>query len=111
MDKLNIRGRDTGVKIRVRGGTRTDHMPRLCDTCKHATFMRGPAESDEAIICSEISDDSMPKFRVVECSQYIHKNTPHVYELEQIAWVLRTDKLGRTIGFQPPKKRNHDDED
>ena len=39
---------------------------------------------------------------IERCSTYQDRATPDLYELEKIAWVLRTDKKG-TLGFSPIK--------
>ena len=96
------------MTIKVKGGTRSQAAPRLCDTCKHASFRRGPAESEEQLECSAF-DRREPAFKVVECPKYHPFNHPFIYEMEEIAWILRTDKLGKAIGFQHPNEdeRSH----
>jgi len=36
---------------------------------------------------------------VTRCTKYLHRNQPSLYEMESIAWVLRTDESRRHIGF------------
>ncbi len=47
-------------------------------------------------------------FKVVECTNYDDKSIIPLYEMKAIAWVLRTDKSGKKIGFVDPSQRRGD---
>ena len=36
---------------------------------------------------------------MTDCNEYLHRNHPSLYEMESIAWVLRTDASRQRIGF------------
>lgn len=88
------------MHIKVKGGTRSPDALRLCDTCKHSAIRRGPADSQEDVECRVFS--RRVSFRVVECPSYHPSNHPWIHEMESIAWIVQTDRLGRTVGFRHP---------
>lgn len=89
--------------LKVREGTRSDGK-RLCDSCSASTIVKGAAESQEFVYCRQLPDDGLVPVRVVECSKYEDKAAPSLYNMEQIAWVLVTNKSGMSIGFVSPDK-------
>lgn len=93
----------TGVRVKIREGTRSESGAPLCVTCRFSHVLKGAAESQEVYFCG-VQDGAKVPFRVVECNRWEDKTTPTLYMLEDLAWVLRTDKLGRTIGFTRPGK-------
>lgn len=42
---------------------------------------------------------------VLRCNQFDDKKTPSEFEMQKIAWTLRTDQSGLAIGFKPPEKK------
>jgi hypothetical protein len=55
---------------------------------------------DRIVDCGRLSErDSRIPFPVSACSGYSDRRHPTVYEMEDIAWVLRTDARRKTIGF------------
>ena len=93
----------TKIRLKVQEGTRSNGK-RLCDTCTSGVVMRGSAESEEMIYCHEMGEP-VP-LRVVECNRYIDRSLPTLSAMREIAWILRTEKNGRQIGFAPPKNRD-----
>lgn len=89
------------LKIKIREGTRSDGK-RLCDTCRHATVMKGAADSAEVIHCGQVGE--FLHFKVVDCNDYDDKAAVSLHALGKIAWVLETDKSGRKIGFTSPDR-------
>jgi len=88
------------VRIKIRGGT-ADHGQRsLCETCRWSTVVRGTRLGDEIVDCSQLSwrNQRVP-FPVVSCSGYGDRRRPSLREMEEIAWILRSDPQRNKIGF------------
>ena len=86
--------------VKVRGGTVAHGQPSLCHTCRYATIVRGPSQRDEIIECSLLSADSARiTFSVCSCSNYSDRRLPSLRDMEDIAWILRSDAKRREIGF------------
>lgn len=97
--------------LKVMSGTRSPESPRLCDTCQSGVVHRGAAESDEHVYCTVI--ERQVQTRVVECNRYVYRTRPSLWDLRQIAWVLRTDSKRQPIGFVRAAEweRQHEDEE
>ena len=85
------------VKIKVHGGTASDGDPSLCLNCRYASIVQGTSAKDHIIRCSKI--ESRVTFRVTSCTEYLHRQHPSLWHMEDIAWVLRTDAQRKQIGF------------
>jgi len=98
-------------RLKVLNGTRSAHSPRLCDTCQSGVVRRGAAESDEHIYCLVTGREVST--RIVECNRYVDCNKPTLWDMRQIAWVLRTDSTRQQIGFIRAKEweRKYADEE
>lgn len=99
------------TKIKVFQGTRSVDAPRLCDTCSNGIVLRGPADSEELVYCSEMQQP-VP-MRVTECNRYIDRTRPPLWAMKEIAWVLQADSRRQKIGFVSAKewrKLNNDEE-
>lgn len=105
------------MRLKIQGGTARDDEPSLCLTCRHATIVRGRNLRDEIVECGLLyRDDSRIAFPVTTCSAYSDRRQPTLRQMEEMAWVLRTDRQKRPIGFVParklrPKERHVLDED
>jgi hypothetical protein len=88
------------VRINVRGGT-VDHGQRsLCETCRWATIVRGTRLEDEIVECSELSFyNRRIRFAVTSCSGYSDRRLPSLREMEETAWILRSDPHRNQVGF------------
>jgi len=97
--------------LKVLHGTRSAGASRLCDTCQSGLVRRGAADSDEQVYCMVIERDV--RTRIVECNRYVDRTLPSLWDMKQIAWVLRTDSKRRQIGFVRAKdwERLHEDEE
>jgi hypothetical protein len=63
-------------------------------------MIQGPALQDRIVSCGQLSEgNSRVPFPVSACSGYSDRRHPTLYEMEDIAWVLRTDARRKTIGF------------
>ena len=99
------------TRIKVFQGTRSADAPRLCDSCSNGIVMRGPADSEEYVYCSEMQKPV--QMRVTECNRYVDRKNLPLWALKEIAWVLQADTKRQKIGFVTAKewrKLNHDEE-
>ena len=88
------------MRIKIRGGTVKHREEPLCHTCRYATIVRGAGLRDEIIECAQLSTDGHRiTFPVTFCTKYISTQHPSVREMEEMAWVLRSDTKNNTIGF------------
>lgn len=85
------------MKIRIHGGTARHDEPSLCLTCRSAKVVQGEATRDALIRCGEL--DTRITFKVTSCSEYVHRQHPALWRMEDIAWILRTNPKTRQIGF------------
>jgi hypothetical protein len=88
------------MRVKIQGGTVRHGEPSLCLTCRHATVAQGPGLQDRIVDCARLSSrDARIPFPVCSCSAYSDRRHPTVHEMEDIAWVLRTDARRKSIGF------------
>lgn len=106
------------MPLKIHGGTARDDEPSLCLTCRYATIIRGKNLHDEIVECGLLyHENSRITFPVTYCSGYSDRRQPTLRHLEEIAWVLRTDRKKNPIGFVPARdlrrKERHvlDDDD
>ena len=88
------------MRINIRGGT-VDHGQRsLCETCRWATIIRGRTLGDEIVECDQLSyrNQRVP-FPVTSCTRHSDRRQPRLKDMEEIAWVLRSDPLRNQVGF------------
>lgn len=99
------------TRLKVLGGTRSLHAPRLCDSCSYSVIRRGASESDEQIHCT--ATQRPVRTRIVECTSYVDKSQPSLWDMRQIAWVLQTDSRRERIGFLRAREwqQKHEGED
>jgi hypothetical protein len=88
------------MRLKIQGGTAQDGDPPLCHTCRYATIIRGPGLQDRIVECGRLSTGpTRIPFPVTSCSAYSDRRQPSLYDMEDIAWVLRTDARKTRIGF------------
>ncbi len=93
------------MRIKIRGGTVRHDATSLCTSCRHATLVKGSSLRDEIIECGLLSSgNSLITFPVTSCSGYSDLRLPSLREMEDIAWVLRTDPKRKEIGFVQARK-------
>jgi hypothetical protein len=88
------------VRIKIQGGT-ADHSQRsLCETCRWSTVIRGAKLGEEIVECNQLSyrNQRVP-FHVVSCSRYGDRRKASLREMEEIAWVLKSDPHRNQVGF------------
>jgi hypothetical protein len=92
------------MRIKVRGGTPPGGSTSLCHTCRHATIVKGARIDDEIVECDALSyGHNRVTFSVRYCTAYIDSRRPSIRDMEDIAWVLRTDPKRNQIGFVQAK--------
>lgn len=88
------------MRLKITGGTARNDEPSLCMRCRYATVVRGAALRDEIVQCSLLSNGhGRIPFSVTSCTGYVDRTHPTVREMEEIAWVLRSDPKRNQIGF------------
>lgn len=88
------------MRLKIRGGTVQHGEPSLCLSCKHATVVKGQSLRHEVVECGQLSSDhNLIGFPVASCSGYVDRTHPSLREMEEIAWILRTDPKRKQIGF------------
>ncbi len=88
------------MRLKIQGGTVQHGEPSLCLTCRHATVVQGPGLQDRIVDCDQLaSARSRVPFPVSSCSSYSDRRQPTLREMEDVAWVLRTDAHSKRIGF------------
>src|SRR6266513_2236270 len=83
-----------------RGGTANHGDPSLCQTCRFATIIKGRRLRDEIVECDRLSHaNNRITFSVSTCSGYADRRHASIHEMEEIAWILRSDPKKNTVGF------------
>jgi hypothetical protein len=90
------------MRVKICGGTTTSGDAPLCQTCRYATVVKGPALRDEIVECERLMfGRGRITFPVTYCTSYSDRRQPSLRDMEQIAWVLRSDPKKNQIGFVP----------
>lgn len=90
------------MRVKIQGGTADHGAPSLCLSCRWATIVRGPRLSNEIVECAQLSYTARRiTFPVMQCSDYADRRLASLREMEEIAWVLRSDTLRQRVGFVP----------
>lgn len=81
----------------------------LCETCRHGQAIEYDG-GEATMICHWAHPIMTIQRPVVRCGEYDIRGRMNKREMEEIAWVVRTDSSGQKIGFKPPiKKKDEDD--
>jgi hypothetical protein len=97
------------MRLKIHGRTATHGDPPLCHTCRFATIIRGSRIRDEIVECGRLSDHARITFRVTTCSGYDDRRVASIREMEEIAWVLRSDPRRSQVGFVPARTLKPED--
>lgn len=89
--------------FKILGGTASGGE-NLCRTCRKAKIYRGQASTSEVVECHFSSPVRM-KEAVSSCSAYLDLRRAPLYQMEQIAWEVKTDRSGKTVGFKSPREK------
>ena len=90
--------------LRVQEGTQRGDV-NLCSTCRLALHIKAAQSGAETLICLA---SPPPHLRITQpvgrCTGYLDRTQPTLWDMQQIAWQLMTDKGGRKIGFLSPEE-------
>jgi hypothetical protein len=87
------------MRLKIQGGTADHGEPTLCLTCRFATVVKGRALNQEIIECGKLSDHNRITFAVTSCTACADRRRAALHEMEEIAWILKTDPKRKTVGF------------
>ena len=87
------------MRVKIQGGTADHGAPSLCLSCRWATVIRGPRLSQQIVECMQLYEQRRITFPVVQCTGYGDRRVSTIREMEEIAWILRSDALRRRVGF------------
>ena len=90
------------MRFKIHGGTARHDEPSLCLTCRFATIIKGQRLRDEIVECGRVS--GRVRFPVASCSEYADRRQASIREMEEIAWVLRSDAQRKHVGFVPARE-------
>jgi len=91
------------VTIKVRGGT-PQGGGTLCQTCSYGHLIKGFRATEEEVFCRYFYLEREIRFPVSECTFYEDRRLASKKEMEDIAWILRTDMPRRRVGFISPEQ-------
>jgi hypothetical protein len=97
------------MRFKIQGGTASHGEPPLCHTCRFATIVRGHRLRDEIVECARLSDHARVTFPVASCTGYSDRRHPSISEMEEIAWVLRSDPRRNQVGFVQARRLKPED--
>lgn len=76
----------------------------ICLRCENGLVYER-AQGERQAFCGAIGTDILPvPLDIVQCTEYRDRHQLSRFELEKVAWTIRTDRSGQAIGFEPPKK-------
>jgi hypothetical protein len=98
------------MHVKIRGGTVKHEGTSLCLTCRHATIIQGTSLQQRIVEYGRLSEGGCRiAFPVTSCTEYSDRRLPSLREMEEIAWVLRTDARRKQIGFvQSRELKSHE---
>lgn len=102
--KLRREGQDLegeAIKLKIKNAT-TRSDGGLCHRCKHGSFIRGEAVSQEKIRCGAF--ETWMEFEAHSCPTFEERGSMSLWEMQQIAYrfVLDPKKKGQ-MGFITPR--------
>lgn len=75
-------------------------MTTLCSRCSRSMRVEGDRLGDAIVYCTKL--EKRITFPVTKCTAYTDRIVVTLWQLEQIAWNILTDRSGKKIGFRPP---------
>jgi hypothetical protein len=89
------------ISFTVRSGAAAGQKS-LCRSCRYASIQLGYSVKEEEIRCCYLTEARLVPFPVRECTEYLSKLTPTLYELEKIAFIIDLSKVEpKVAGFGP----------
>lgn len=82
----------------------------MCETCRWSTIIRGRKLGEEIVECSSLSyaNRRIP-FAVTSCTGYSDRRAAGLQEMQELAWILRSDALRHQVGFVRSSKLPDDE--
>ena len=86
----------------------------LCVTCSRGLVAVGASPNQHITLCCWGQPNWEPPFPVRECTAYIDRRQPGLYDMEEVAHILVRGQRGKQVGFVTPdqyrelKKENED---
>lgn len=76
----------------------------LCRICRHG--MQATRANNRILTFCTMGDFGLQRIAsdVEQCSEFDDKSTPSRWEMDRIAWTLKTGPSGQIRGFTPPEK-------
>lgn len=88
------------MRLKVYNGTVANSDGSLCNTCRHATIIRGRRLDEEIVQCQAIAMiTTRVTFKVTSCSAYNDARLPTYMQLLEEAWILQRGSKKRPAGF------------
>lgn len=79
----------------------------LCDTCRNGQIVE-MASGKVLVECAARSGTDNKIWEPVKnCSMYRDRRHPTIYEMEEIAWILKTTSRSKAAGFVKPGTKEH----
>ncbi len=92
------------MRIKIQGDHAVPGAPSLCLSCRHAIVIKGSRLTDEIVECGMLaSSHNRITFPVRFCTEHVERRHASIREMEDVAWVLRTDARRRRVGFVQAK--------
>jgi hypothetical protein len=91
------------VTIKVKGGT-PQGSETLCRTCSYGHIIKGFRATEEEVFCRYFYLEREIHSLVSACTFYEDRRLASKREMEDIAWILRTDMPRRRVGFISPEQ-------
>lgn len=74
----------------------------LCTTCSMGMVVVGPSPSQHVTRCRWGEPTWEPPFAVSECTAYVDRRQPDLYDMKEVAHVLVRGQRGKRVGFVTP---------
>jgi hypothetical protein len=88
------------MRVKIRGGTVQHGEPPLCVSCRHSVEIKGARLDQQIVVCKELPyQRRVVAFPVTSCTGYSDRSQPSLWDMEEIAWVLRSDATRNRVGF------------
>jgi hypothetical protein len=89
------------MAIRMVRGVAVAGQESLCRSCRYASIQIGYSVKEEEIRCCYLREARLVLFPVKACTDYLSKETPPLYELEKIAFIIDLNKVveSKIAGF------------
>lgn len=87
-----------------------DPQRGLCISCRESQCIEYEDGSTQTLCFQYGSPGMLIRKPVVKCNEYDRRGALNRHELEKLAWTIRTDRSGKTVGFKAPQRKAGDDD-